>query len=193
MSAAPLTIDARTRILDVAEALVQERGFNAISYADVATQLGVTKPAVHYHFASKAALGAALIERYRENFAAALAALDDERLSPPVALARYADLFQQVLVRDRLCLCGMLAAEIATLPEPMRASVRGFFDDSEMWLTGVVERGRADGSLRVTATPATHARTLLGAFEGAMLVARAHGDPARFAAVAESVLASLRP
>lgn len=193
MSAPPLTIDARTRILDVAEALVQERGFNAVSYADVAAELGVTKPAVHYHFASKAALGAALIERYRERFAAALAALDAERLGPPAALARYADLFQQVLVRDRLCLCGMLAAEIATLPVPMRASVRGFFDDSETWLTGVIERGRADGSLRVTATPAGHARTLLGALEGAMLVARAHGDPARFATVAESLLASLRP
>ena len=35
------------QILDVAERLVQQRGFNAFSYADGASELGVTKPSVH--------------------------------------------------------------------------------------------------------------------------------------------------
>ncbi len=53
-----------SRILDAAERLVQDRGFNGFSYADVAAELQITKPALHYHFASKAALGEALIARY---------------------------------------------------------------------------------------------------------------------------------
>ncbi|HEY1566924.1 MAG TPA: helix-turn-helix domain-containing protein, partial [Solirubrobacteraceae bacterium] len=53
----------RTRILDTAERLVQTRGFNGFSYADVATELGVTKASLHYHFPGKAELGEALIAR----------------------------------------------------------------------------------------------------------------------------------
>jgi TetR/AcrR family transcriptional repressor of nem operon len=54
----------RGRILDTAERLVQTRGFNGFSYADVATELGVTKASLHYHFPGKAELGEALVARY---------------------------------------------------------------------------------------------------------------------------------
>ncbi|MGD0811101.1 MAG: helix-turn-helix domain-containing protein, partial [Acidimicrobiales bacterium] len=53
-------------ILDAAERLVQSRGFNGFSYADVSSELGITKAALHYHFAGKAELGESLISRYNE-------------------------------------------------------------------------------------------------------------------------------
>jgi TetR/AcrR family transcriptional repressor of nem operon len=49
--------DTRTAILDVAERLVQARGFNGFSYADIAGELGLTRAALHYHFSGKAELG----------------------------------------------------------------------------------------------------------------------------------------
>src|SRR5256885_1147502 len=39
----------------------------------------------------------------------------------------------------RLCLCGMLASDFATLPKPMKDGVRAFFDANEAWLTRVIE------------------------------------------------------
>ncbi|HEX9257200.1 MAG TPA: TetR family transcriptional regulator, partial [Actinomycetota bacterium] len=36
-------VDTATQILDVAERLVQERGFNGFSYADVAKELDISK------------------------------------------------------------------------------------------------------------------------------------------------------
>ena len=57
------------RILDVGERLVQSRGYNAFSYADVAAELDVTKAALHYHYAGKAELGEALLSRYVTRFA----------------------------------------------------------------------------------------------------------------------------
>ena len=61
--------DTANQILDVAEHLVQVRGFNAFSYADVAGELGLTNAALHYHFPSKSELGEALIDRYAIRFA----------------------------------------------------------------------------------------------------------------------------
>ena len=56
------------RILDVAQGLVQTRGYNAFSYADIAAALHVTKASLHYHFPSKASLGLSLIARYESRF-----------------------------------------------------------------------------------------------------------------------------
>ena len=46
--------DTAQRILDIAERLVQTRGFNGFSYADIAGALAVTKASLHYHFPTKA-------------------------------------------------------------------------------------------------------------------------------------------
>src|SRR5687768_16413337 len=106
--------DTPTRILDAAERLVQERGFNAFSYADIAAELGLTTATLHYHFASKAELGRALINRYAERFGQALSRIEAATPDAGARLRSYADLYAGVLSAKRMCLCGMLAAEYST-------------------------------------------------------------------------------
>src|SRR3954469_17244695 len=189
------------RILDVAEALVQSRGFNGFSYADVAEALGINKAtphynfprkatcgvaraAWHYHLPGRAELGGGLVERYARRFGDALVTVDRDELDGPAKLRAYARLYADVFQDDRMCLCGMLAADYATLPDPMRERVVGFFDDNERWLARVLEAGRSDGSLRFQGSARGVARTLVGGLEGAMLVARPYGDVRRFRAAA---------
>src|SRR5450755_3943128 len=103
-------------ILDVAERLVQTRGFNAFSYADIAAELGISKPALHYHYPSKQALGDALISRYSERFFRELDAIEAAEQDAGARLSAYVGLYRSVLSANRMCLCGMLAAEYQTLP-----------------------------------------------------------------------------
>src|SRR6204780_908716 len=124
-------IDTATQILDVAERVVQVRGFNAFSYADVAAELNITKAALHYHFAGKAELGEALMARYASRFAEALVAVESEVEDAPGRLDAYAGLYLDVLRKKRMCLCGMLAAEYQTLPAPMKDTVVRFFAENE--------------------------------------------------------------
>src|SRR3974390_285543 len=107
------------RILDIAERLVQTRGFNGFSYADIAKALHVTTASLHYHFPAKAGLGKSLIQRYEKNFLAALESIDRAGADARGRLRRYVGLYAEVLRNDRMCLCGMLAAEFATLPKAM--------------------------------------------------------------------------
>ena len=122
------------RILDIGERLVQVRGFNGFSYADVAAELDMTTAALHYHFPGKAELGRALIARYTERFEAALAEIDARIPDAPAKLDAYAALYADVLRDRRMCLCGMLAAEYETLPEAMQLAVARFFEENERWL-----------------------------------------------------------
>lgn len=183
--------DTADRILDLAERLVQTRGYNGFSYADVAQALQVTKASLHYHFPTKADLGQRLIERYDEAFAAALAAIDATEMSAQAKLRTYVGIYARVLDDGRMCLCGMLAAGYATLPEPMRAAVTRFFEANERWLTGVLDAGRAAGELRFSGEPVEVARLLVGSLEGGMLVARSFGETARFQAISDRLLADL--
>jgi TetR/AcrR family transcriptional repressor of nem operon len=179
------------RILDVAERLVQLRGFNGFSYADVAAELGVTKASLHYHFPGKAELGEALINRYAIRFAEALQAIDLKSSDVRDKLAAYVDVYGDVLNEQRMCLCGMLAAEYETLPPVMRAAVLSFFNDNEAWLERVLEQGRREGTVHYQGRARDQAQLIISTLEGAMLVARPYGDPERFQAAAQRLLATL--
>jgi len=180
-----------TRILDVAERLAQMRGFNGFSYADIAAEVEITKAALHYHFATKADLGEALIGRYAARFREALAAIDASTSAAPARLRGYADLYVDVFRNQRMCLCGMLAAEYSTLPDTMQAAVVSFFDQNEAWLSDVLEQGRSDGSLQFTGSSRDVARMIISCLEGAMLVARPYGDIPRFQDAAASIITGL--
>ena len=184
-------VDTATRILDVAERLAQMRGFNGFSYADIAAEVEITKAALHYHFATKADLGEALIGRYAARFGEALAAIDASTSAAPARLRGYADLYVDVFRKQRMCLCGMLAAEYPTLPGPMQSAVLEFFDHNETWLQAVLEQGRSEGSMDFTGPARDIARMIISGLEGAMLVSRPYGDAARFQAAADGLLASL--
>jgi TetR/AcrR family transcriptional repressor of nem operon len=185
--------DRASDIMDVAERLVQSRGFNGFSYADVARELGVTKAALHYHFPGKAELGAALISRYASRFDDALADIDARAGDAPGKLQAYACLYLQVLTDDRMCLCGMLAAELHSLSPPIRDGVVRFFDTNEAWLAHVLDEGRQAGTVIFDGPPPQAARMILSAFEGAMLVARTYGNPERFQTAARQMLATFSP
>ncbi len=185
-------VDTATQILDVAERLVQVRGFNGFSYADVAAELKITKAALHYHFAGKAELGEALVARYGVRFAEALAGVEARSAEAPVRLDAYADLYLDVLSERRMCLCGMMAAEYETLPTPMQDAVVRFFDDNERWLARVLEQGRKEGTLTFTGPPRETARMIVSGLEGALLVARPFGDVTRFQNAAGHMLSGLK-
>ena len=191
MAASAASSSTASRVLDTAERLVQVRGFNGFSYADIAAELQITKASLHYHFATKADLGEALINRYSTRFFEALAEVDAAGVPAPAKLAAYAKLYADVLSEQRMCLCGMLAAEYPTLPRPMQAAVVGFFDHNEGWLGVVLEQGKAEGSLAFAGPARDTARMIVSGLEGAMLVTRPYRDAARFQVAAASLLATL--
>ncbi len=181
------------RVLDIAERLMQNRGFSNFSYADIATELGITKASLHYHYPGKAELGQALITRYAARFSQALADIDRDLTNARAKLEAYVDLYAGVLRNERMCMCGMLAAEYPTLPRPMQSEVIRFFDENQRWLANLLKQGKRDGTLTFTGRAEDAAQGILSTLEGAMLVARPYGDLARFDAASRQLLKGLTP
>ncbi|HZL73316.1 MAG TPA: TetR/AcrR family transcriptional regulator [Planctomycetota bacterium] len=184
--------DMRSRLLDVAQELVQVRGFNAFSFHDLAARVRLRAPSVHHHFASKAELGRQLMARYRAGFGARLAEIESRVRDPRARLARFLGLFRETFrLGDRLCLCGMLATEYATLPRPVRAEVTAFYRDAEAWLARVFAAGREQGRLRFAGSPASAARMFFNALEGALIAARAFKDEKRLTSAGNWLIQAL--
>ena len=181
-----------TLILDVAERLVQTRGFNAFSYADIAAELKITKAALHYHFVGKAELGEELINRYTLRFVNALSEIEARTSDAPSRLAAYAELYLEVLREQKMCLCGMLATDFETLPDAMRAGVIHFCHENEVWLSRVLEDGFEHGTLESEESPREIALMIFGCLQGAMLIARPYGDPSTFKSMASQLFKGLR-
>jgi len=187
----PEPADTATRILDLAEELVQTRGFSGFSYADIAARLDVTPASLHYHYGSKADLGEALIRRYRTRFMSALDEVERQSGRAPAMLDAYARIYAEVLRLKRMCLCGMLAAGYETLPDPMRREVVQFFDENEAWLVRVLERGRSEGTVAFSGPASVVAQSIISGLEGALLVARPYGDVSRFERAANRLLSGV--
>ncbi len=146
-------MDTREAILESAQRLVQQSAFNGFSYADVASEVGVRKASLHHYFATKGELGVALIERYISDFAAALEQIGTRAASPEDKLALYVWHYRGTLASERMCLCGMLAAESATLKPVLAQKLKRFFLQQTTWLTAVLQRGRDTRRLRFVGKP----------------------------------------
>lgn len=181
------------RLLDIAQELVQTRGYNAFSFRDLADRVGIRAPSIHHHFPSKADLGRRLMARYRERFVELLASIDKRIRDPLKRLEKFVGLFRETFRQgNRLCLCGMLATEYATLPKSVRTEVQAFYGATEAWLARTFEEGRKARSLEFTGTPASAARTFFGALEGAMIAARAFNDEKRLSTAGSWLIRSLQ-
>lgn len=168
------------KLLDAAQELVQRNGFNAFSYGNLSESVGIKTASIHYHFPSKEDLGEALARRYRERFGAVLKQIESENDDAEIRIEQYTQQFLQTLKPGgKICLCGMLASDYATLPERVRKEVRSFFSENEAWLTRILKQGKKGGVFEFKSNARDVAMTFFSTLEGAMLDARMFEDESR--------------
>ncbi|MGI9426666.1 MAG: TetR/AcrR family transcriptional regulator [Hyphomicrobiaceae bacterium] len=185
-------ISTSERILDVAEDIVRSRGYNGFSYADVASELQLTKASLHHHFPTKGDLGLALIQRFSSNVLAYLQELDRASDCEYDKLKAYFEVYQGALSENKMCLCGMLAAEHETLPAEMQGGINQFFDGHVDWLERVLQAGRESGEFVFQGTPSENARSILASMQGGLMIAKSQHSTATLEIISKNLLRMYR-
>ncbi len=171
--------DTREAIMGAARSMVQAEGYNALSFRDLATAVGVKSASVHYHFPTKGDLGEALARRYTEELEGFLAELSASTDDFATLMRRYVAVFRQPLVNEnRMCLWGIMAAEHEALPTEVRAELDRFVAANVKWLAGLLAAHGEGAEDRATA--------IFAAIEGAQLVAHGRRDVKVFDATIEA-------
>jgi len=168
--------NSKRTILNMAETLLQDKGFNGFSYAHIASELVVKNAAIHYHFPTKEALGVAVVKRYRDRFQLWI---NNSRIKDLPA-ERKLDWFFSIYTdmradKGKVCLVGSMEAEFNSIPGALQEEVESLHKELLTWLQATLKEGRDAGVFYFNGEPADKAALMLSSLQGALQMARALG------------------
>jgi TetR/AcrR family transcriptional repressor of nem operon len=186
-------MNTREKLLDSARYLIQTRGYNGFSYADVAEQVEVRKASIHHHFPTKMDLARAVIEQSRAAITEQTRQIEGSAFDPLRQLLFYTGYWEKCIADASapFCVAGMLASELPSLPEDLANGVRAHFRDLSRWLETVLTEGAQLGVFQLKGAASAEAESFMATVYGAMLTARAYGEPAKFSQIVQGALRRL--
>jgi len=168
--------DTREAILRSARTTVETHGYTALSFRDLAADVGVKSASVHYHFPTKPDLAEALVNRRCAEQEAFFEELFARTQDYEELIGGYIAMFRSGFdCGNRMCVAGVMSAEISGLPDPVRAAIRRFKDLNVAWISKMlrIRHPRMGGEpLR------QRAFAIYAALEGAQLIAHGLGGDA---------------
>lgn len=169
----------RDDLMDAAERRMRAGGYHAVSFRDIADDLGIKSASVHYHFRQKEDLGAAVVERYSQRFFVGLEVLMMDGMRP---LEAFAQAYRDAYKADQSgCLCGMLGAETKGIPSGVADGVKAFLDQNIDWVVDALPDDIPDEARRQAAAQ------VVASLQGAMMLAVSLKDPWMLDAVADGL------
>jgi len=165
--------DTKNKILNLAATLLQDRGYNGFSYTHISQRLGIKNAAVHYHFPTKADLGTAMIQRFRDQFKSWTDHLEtkynqqaDKLLDGFIVIPRSYSNKEKLI-----CPLGVLEASFNVLPHSMQKQTQGLGQDMRDWLTQILELGRQHHIFHFVGPAQDKALLISAALQGASFIA----------------------
>ncbi|NKJ20223.1 TetR/AcrR family transcriptional regulator [Dyella sp. SG609] len=188
-------MNTQQKLIDSARHLIQIRGYNGFSYADVADEVQMRKASIHHHFPAKSDLAKAVVEQSRAVIVEQTRLLDDGAFDPDAQLRMYTGYWEKCIADASapFCVAGMLASELPTLPADLAQEVRAHFHDLSGWLERVMTRGAQLGRFQLQGSARQEAEAFMAMVYGAMLAARAYGDAKVFSDIVAGALKRLAP
>ncbi|HXB07770.1 MAG TPA: TetR/AcrR family transcriptional regulator [Puia sp.] len=163
----------REHIIRLADKLIRQKGFNAFSYADIATVLDIRKAAIHYHFPTKSMLGVAVMEDE-------LLRLQDYRRlhsgsGGDSQLQHLVGIFYHNSQQNAVCLMGALTPEIATFDAEMQSMLRKLCLTIREWVRDCLDEARREKRLRFNGSAADRAALVVSTLLSSLLLTRVEG------------------
>ena len=165
--------DTKKLILDIAEDLLLDRGYNGFSYKDISTSLNIKNASIHYHFPAKTDLGVAIIRRATKRFERWAGYIDGKDLPYSKKLDEFFLLFKRFVEKNQqICLGGALETDFKTLPEEMQEETRLFISGTLSWLENFLAQGRKKGDFNFPGTAKDQALLMIACVQGVIQIVR---------------------
>ncbi|MET9068929.1 TetR/AcrR family transcriptional regulator [Streptosporangium sandarakinum] len=126
----------REQIVEAADRLFYQRGYEHTSFADIAAAVGLSRGNFYYHFKSKDAILDAVIEARLAGTRQMLEQWENEQPTPEGRILRFVEivLTNGPDIQQYGCPVGTLNTELAKLDHTMLGQARGLFTLFRDWL-----------------------------------------------------------
>ena len=171
------TITTKMAIMNAAENAVRKRGYSGFSLDQIARDVGIKKPSIYYHFASKSDLIAAIFRRFSKRIFSFLEqTASAENCGGDRLMAYIAETRALIEEGESICLSIALNIDLPNLHAEIADDLALFHKTNIDWLADTFELGLRDGSIANIGNPVDEANACLALVDGAQLTARAHQD-----------------
>lgn len=184
--------DTKAKIIELTRNLVQERGYNAFSYQDLAQEMGIRKASIHYHFPAKADLGAALLADYTQRFQIWSERPGVHDGTPKEKLDGFFQIYKTMVMNcSKICPVGIFSTDFNTLPEQLQQALHDLIGIQRDWLTELVEQGQKEGAFLNDGDPKDLVSLIQAAIQGGVQITRVAGNASLFEAILSQLRATL--
>lgn len=165
----------KSQIIELALRLIQQKGYVAFSYDDLAKQLGVTKASIHYHFEKKEDLGIAVCEKIQQNLRSVFASINQH----PTLEEKYEHYVSErsgLLHANEICAIASLQTDFESLPASLQDRLKELSQMELSFLSKILKEASEEGRIRQFEELDEVAITILCCLKGAFQYDRVLGE-----------------
>lgn len=182
----------REKIMELGEDLIRTRGYNAFSYQDISSELGIKNAAVHYYFPSKENLGTSIVKTNIQRFDEMIQNMQNKGFDELHQLEVFMKIYVKSNREEKLCIVGSLGPNIESLNEPTRNELKKMTESIIVWLTGILNAGRDKKIFAFRGEARERALLILSSLVAGLQLARIL-DKTDFKLIYQAILEDLKP
>ncbi|MEM7549813.1 MAG: TetR/AcrR family transcriptional regulator [Bacteroidota bacterium] len=167
-------MSTRNEIINIADDLIRSKGFNAFSFSDISSSLGIKNASIHYHFPTKGALGETVVQKHINDIEALIAMTQEW---PPLnKLEAFMDIYSSEHSQGNVCVVGSLSTDLNTVNEDMKAYLKELVFKILNWVTDILEEGRSRNMFKFGVEPREKALLICTNMLASLQITRLSGN-----------------
>jgi TetR/AcrR family transcriptional repressor of nem operon len=181
----------REKIIELGENLIRTKGYNAFSYQDISSELGIKNAAIHYYFPSKENLATSIVKTNIQLFEEMTGNMQSRGFDEWQQLETFIKIYTKSHREQKRCIVGSLGPDISSLSENTVAELRRMSQIILAWLTAALASGREKGLFAFTEEPQIKALLILSSLVASLQLTRLV-DKIEYKSFCNAILEDLR-
>jgi TetR/AcrR family transcriptional regulator, transcriptional repressor for nem operon len=182
----------REKIMELGENLIRTKGYNAFSYQDISSELGIKNAAIHYYFPSKENLGTSIVKTNIQRFEEMVENMHSRGFDEWQQLETFIKIYIKSHREQKLCIVGAMGPEINTLTEITKTELKRITEKILNWLTGILTSGKEKKLFVFKEEPQNKALLIFTCLVASLQLARIL-DKLDYKCVQQTIFENLKP
>lgn len=182
----------REKVLELGESFIRTKGYNAFSYQDISTELGIKNAAVHYYFPSKENLGTSIVKTNILRFEEMIDNMHSREFDEWQQLDTFIKIYIKSHREKKLCIVGSLGPAFNTLSETTKGELVKMTDIILNWLTKILTSGKKKKVFVFNDEPRNRAILIFSSLVASLQLSRIM-DKLEYKSVCQSIIDNLKP
>jgi AcrR family transcriptional regulator len=182
----------REKILELGENLIRTKGYNAFSYQDISTELGIKNAAIHYYFPSKENLGTSIVKTNIQRFEEMIENMHSRNFDEWQQLDTFIKIYIKSHREKKLCIVGSLGPDFNTLNETIITELIKMTEIILKWLTEILTSGRDKKIFDFNDEPQNKATLIFSSLVASLQLSRIK-DKIDYKSVCQAIIEDLKP